>query len=320
MPRTSRLFTTIALLSLTGAALLLGGRWSLASPLPPVAHPPVRPPVLPGPEPRIQPRLDVAFVVDTTGSMADEIAVVKHKISDMAQALLGGQPRPDVRFALVCFRDRGDTYVTQTFPFTRDIASLHATIATVEADGGGDTPESVNEALHVALDTLDWSTDARVSRQIFLIGDAAPHRDYAQDYDYRVLATQAAKRRIAVDSISCSGMDAAGVDVWRHLAKTTNGRFEYLTYARDVRQADGSVKTYLEAGGDTYAPADEVTESEWRDAGAAGLLRDDKAEPVAPASVRGTPVGEKRNNLDAVMLQRLKERAVAEQGVTYEAD
>ncbi len=316
MPRAPRLSTTFLLIALTGVALVLGARWSFASAIPD----PVVPLPKPVPAPMVQPRLDVAFVLDTTGSMADEIAVVKAKISDIARGLQAGQPRPDVRFALVCYRDRGDAYITQSFPFTRDIAALHQTVREVVADGGGDTPESVNAALHAAVADLDWDRAPHVSKQIFLIGDAGPHTDYAQDYDYREVARAAAAQHIAIDSISCSGMDGFGTSVWQEVAKATNGRFEYLTYARDMVQADGSVKTYLEAGDRMYEPADEVSERDWRKSGAAGLLGMDKAAPVAPAAIGGTQRGEVRNNLDDVMLERLKSRAVEEQGVAYDED
>ncbi|HEY4771014.1 MAG TPA: VWA domain-containing protein, partial [Myxococcales bacterium] len=67
------------------------------------------------------PRIDVAFALDTTGSMGDEIDVVKEKIVDIARNVSAGQPRPDVRFGIVAFRDRGDAYVTKAFPFSREI-------------------------------------------------------------------------------------------------------------------------------------------------------------------------------------------------------
>ena len=319
MSRTPRLSTTFLLIALTGGALFLGVRLTAASPLPgPLpGHAPVPVPIRP---PHSHPRLDVAFVLDTTGSMADEIAVVKTKIADIARGLQAGQPRPDVRFALVCFRDRGDDYVTQTFGFTRNVQTLQRLLNKIDASGGGDTPESVNEALHVAVNDLAWDEAAGVSRQIFLIGDAGPHMDYGQDYDYAQVAKRAGNRGIAIDSISCSGMDGFGVGVWQQVASATNGRFEYLTYARDMVQADGSTTTYFSAGDRVYAPTEEVSETEWKKSGVSGLLSASKARAVSPASVPGRQDGEMRNNLDDVMLERLKSRAVEEQGVTYHED
>src|SRR5438105_8082108 len=73
------------------------------------------------------PRMDVAFALDTTGSMGDEIDVVKEKIVQIARNVSAGQPRPDVRFGIVAFRDRGDAYVTKAFPFSREIADVQKT-------------------------------------------------------------------------------------------------------------------------------------------------------------------------------------------------
>ena len=315
MSRNPRLITTLALLMLVAGTLVIGARWSLASP---IELPAPMPRPQPHPHPHLHtPRLDVAFVVDTTGSMADEIAVVKAKILEMAAALRAGQPQPDVRFALVCYRDRGDTYVTQVFPFTRDIQTLHGLVGSVRADGGGDSPESVNEALHVAVDALEWDADPRVSRQIFLIGDAGPHMDYGQDFDYRQVARAASERRITIDAISCSGMDPFGISVFQHVTKATNGRFEYLTYAREMQQVDGSVTRYLESGGRTFAADKSVDEEAWREAGAGGLVSESRASEVAPADVKGRQVGGVKNNLDSVMINRLKARAVKDQGVVY---
>ena len=59
------------------------------------------------------PRIDVVFLLDATGSMGDEIAVIKEKMREMISAIALGEPSPDVRFGIVAYRDRGDEYVTR---------------------------------------------------------------------------------------------------------------------------------------------------------------------------------------------------------------
>src|SRR5438045_3253196 len=71
-----------------------------------------------------RPRLDVVFAIDTTGSMGDEIDVVKGKLRSMVSEIARGNPRPDVRFGLVAYRDRGDAYVTRPTALTRDIDAV----------------------------------------------------------------------------------------------------------------------------------------------------------------------------------------------------
>ena len=85
---------------------------------------------------------------------------------------------------LVAYRDIGDDYVTKTFDLTTDIQDLYANLLELRARGGGDWPESVNEALHVGVTKLSWTQGPEICRIMFLVGDAPPHMDYAQDTKY----------------------------------------------------------------------------------------------------------------------------------------
>src|SRR5439155_23075745 len=99
------------------------------------------------PKPRVLSarRIDLGFILDTTGSMAEEIAAVKATLVRVAREVDGENFR--VRIGLVEYRDRGDEFVTRVRPLTADVSRLERAIADVQAGGGGDTPESVNEAL-----------------------------------------------------------------------------------------------------------------------------------------------------------------------------
>jgi hypothetical protein len=71
-----------------------------------------------------RPRVEVAFVLDTTGSMGGLIEGAKRKIWLVARRIGEGQPRPDLRIALVAYRDRGDQYVTRVHDFTGDMDAV----------------------------------------------------------------------------------------------------------------------------------------------------------------------------------------------------
>jgi hypothetical protein len=101
---------------------------------------------------------------------------------------------------------------------------------TGETEGGGDYPESLNEALHRAIHAPEWRGEDSV-QLIFLVADAPPHLDYAQDYDYAAEMVQAAERGIKVFPIASSGLDDQGEYVFRQIAQFTQGRFVFLTYA-----------------------------------------------------------------------------------------
>lgn len=164
--------------------------------------------------------VDVAFILDTTGSMGEEIAAMKSTLRQVVSRL--SQERTSVRLALVEFRDRGDSYVTRVHGFTSNAHGFATELSTVTAGGGGDTPESVNEALHTAMTKLAWS-DASIGRFAFLIGDAPPHMDYEDDVDYTRAARQASQRGIQIFTVAASGMDTLGQIVWRQVAQYTGG-------------------------------------------------------------------------------------------------
>lgn len=171
-----------------------------------------------------RPTVEVAFVLDTTGSMGGLIEGAKRKIWSIATTIADSNPDADIRMGLVAYRDIGDEYVTKTFGLTTDIQDLYANLLELKARGGGDWPESVNEALDVAVNKLQWTADGDVRRIIFLVGDAPPHMDYAQDTKYP--ATLAAARRKAIIVNAVLAGDARDTErVWRDIAQNGNGRF-----------------------------------------------------------------------------------------------
>jgi Mg-chelatase subunit ChlD len=102
-----------------------------------------------------KPQVDVVFVLDTTGSMSGLIQTAKDKIWSIASTMASAQPTPEIRVGLVAFRDRGDQYVTRVVDLSSDLDSVYATLMEFQADGGGDTPESVNRALYDAPHVLE---------------------------------------------------------------------------------------------------------------------------------------------------------------------
>ena len=89
--------------------------------------------------------LDVAFVIDATGSMTDEIEYVKAEVADIAAKVQESSGNESLRFALIVYRDQGDAYVTRATDFT-GLDELQASLDQQSADGGGDYPEAMDEA------------------------------------------------------------------------------------------------------------------------------------------------------------------------------
>src|SRR5258706_9020955 len=110
----------------------------------------------PQPKPA-RPRMEVCFVLDTTGSMSGLIEGAKQKIWFIANEMISAKPTPDLRLGLIGYRDRGDEYVVKSFDLTNDIDAVYGHLRAFVAAGGGDTPESVNEAVNEAVTKMDWS-------------------------------------------------------------------------------------------------------------------------------------------------------------------
>ena len=114
-----------------------------------------------------KPAVEVAFVLDTTGSMGGLIEGAKRKIWSIATSILDNNPDAEIRMGLVAYRDIGDDYVTKTFELTTDIQDLYAKLLELQARGGGDWPESVNEALFVGVNKLSWTSGPETCRILF---------------------------------------------------------------------------------------------------------------------------------------------------------
>lgn len=186
-------------------------------------------------------QLDVLFLLDATGSMADEIDQLKENILSISAQIEALPGRPDVRFGMVTYRDRGDDYITRTYDFTANVNAFQQDLRDVYAGGGGDTPESLNEGLHDAIWDVSWRVDNTVSL-IFLVADAPPHLDYAQDYAYDAEAIHAASLGIKILPISSEMPDefyqSQAEYVFRQLGVFTGGSFIFLTYD-SMPQSDG---------------------------------------------------------------------------------
>jgi len=173
------------------------------------------------------PKIDVCFVLDTTGSMGGMIESAKQKIWYIANQIVSANNRPDVRFCVIGYRDRGDRYVTDYHPLTRDIDSIYKTLSSYKAQGGGDSPESVNQALYEAVTKPDWRQSNNALKIIYLVGDAPPHMNYANDVPYFKSVKLASQKGVFINTIQC-GNDLATRRIWNQIASTANGDFSMI--------------------------------------------------------------------------------------------
>jgi hypothetical protein len=162
--------------------------------------------------------IDLAFVLDTTGSMSEEIDAVKATIKMVAEKLSTDQT--DVRIGLVEYKDRGDELVTKAYPFSSNLSAFSQQVSGIAASGGGDLPEDMQKGVQDAIEKLSWRSDA-VSRMVVVIADAPPHLDYQDEKSFADSAKLAASKGIKLFTVSASGMNDTGQIVMRQMAQFT---------------------------------------------------------------------------------------------------
>jgi uncharacterized protein YegL len=149
----------------------------------------------PGPRRHARP-VEVLFLLDTTGSMGDEIDQLKTTIDSVVQRLNDLPGTGEVRLAMTLYRDEYDAFATANYDFTNNIESFRKALAQVSADGGGDTPEALDEAFADALAKPHWSAPGKAIQLVFLVADAPPHVDRHVQVPYTTSMIEAASRGI----------------------------------------------------------------------------------------------------------------------------
>ena len=172
--------------------------------------------------------VDVVFVFDVTGSMGDELRYLQEEMKDVISRAKDATGGLNIRTGAVVYRDHGDEYITRISRLTSDIKTTQAFIDKQEANGGGDYPEAVPEALMAALNSSGWDANAR-ARIAFLILDAPCHKDSATLALLHDQILNAAAVGVRIVPVVCSGLDKSGELLLRAMALATNGTSFFLT-------------------------------------------------------------------------------------------
>lgn len=169
-------------------------------------------------------KLDLMLVVDTTGSMGDEIRYLQAEMRSIIGAIAAKHRDLDIRVGFVFYRDLRDDYVTRTVGFDRDIGRIQGALARQQANGGGDYPEAMDQALIRAVGQ-DWRADA--VKSLLLVADAPPHDDrFARTWQ----AAEAARaKRIHITPVAASGVADKAEYAMRAMAAATQSRYLFLT-------------------------------------------------------------------------------------------
>lgn len=172
--------------------------------------------------------LDLMFVIDTTGSMGDEIRYLKAEIKNVIENI--NIEQKNVRLGLLFYRDEGDVYVTKLSDFTTDIAYQVDFISNQSANGGGDYPEAVDQALDEAINKASWSNENTESTKILIhVLDAPPHYTKTNLQLFSKSIITAAEKGIRIIPVASSGIDKWTEFLLRTEALMTGGTYTYIT-------------------------------------------------------------------------------------------
>lgn len=172
-------------------------------------------------------KADIAFIVDATGSMGDEIRFL---ISDLNYIIDHASSGNNIalRTAALFYRDLQDEYITRYDDFSDNVSTTQEFVAKQKAGGGGDYPEAVDYALEASLQKLSWNESAR-ARIAFLILDApAHHKDNVIESLQKSIALFA-QNGIKIIPVAASGVDKDTEFMLRFFELATGGTYVFLT-------------------------------------------------------------------------------------------
>src|SRR4029078_5904121 len=102
--------------------------------------------------------------------------------------------------------------------------------------GGGGAADRAARALHEAVHKMSWSPQTNTSvRLIYLVGDAPPHLDYQDGFDYVRPSRAAAAKGISIHAIRC-GTDPETATYWRRIASLGHGEFLTIDQGGGLRE------------------------------------------------------------------------------------
>lgn len=169
--------------------------------------------------------IELMFVVDTTGSMSDEISFLKAEIDDVISKVKESNPNAQINIALLFYRDKGDEYVTRYYGFDNQIDKVQDFLCQQRSSGGGDFEEAVYQALGEACDK-NWSEEAS-TKLIIHVADAPSHDNEINEWSNNV--KRLTEKGIKIITVASSGINKKTEYFFRSQSMISGGAYVYLT-------------------------------------------------------------------------------------------
>lgn len=174
--------------------------------------------------------LDMMIMLDTTGSMGDELEYIKAELKDMINRISTAAKVTDIRLSVNFYRDHGDDYTVRYYEFTENIDTCIEYLAKEYANGGGDYPEAVDEALINGVTEHAWREDA--VKVMFMVLDAPAHEESERqgvNNNLRNAVVSAASKGVRIVPVVASGANDDLECTMRKAAAVSGGKYIFLT-------------------------------------------------------------------------------------------
>ena len=179
--------------------------------------------------------IDLMFAIDATGSMADELRYIRAELESVIRRVKEklGDEEVILRISITLYRDYGDEFLVYSTEFTGNVEEIITFLRAQKAEGGGDWPEAVDQALRNAIRDHHWSPEAQ-SRFLFLVLDAPPHYNVNDLNLIRQMTREAAAKGIRIIPVASSGVSKETEFLLRMLGLHTGGTYVFLTDHSDI--------------------------------------------------------------------------------------
>ena len=174
----------------------------------------------------------IMFVIDATGSMGDEMRYIAAELTDVVSRVAEQADQVKIELALLFYRDHGDQEIFAYHDFevvteSKGLENQLAVLKAQRADGGGDYPEAVDEAMVMAVNK-DWGNE-NSTNLVFLVLDAPSHEEKDNIARCAEAVKGAAAKGIRICPVLCSGADTLCEYTTRMGALLTGGTSIFVT-------------------------------------------------------------------------------------------
>ena len=171
--------------------------------------------------------IDLVLVIDTTGSMADDIDPLIAALNSVGGKLNAQNTSVNVRVAFAEYGDEefegvSDDFMVHMLDFAPIDNGYFDQLRNIDPSGGGNESEMLAEGLFFAIDELSWSNTAQ-ARVMLVLADAPPHYP-SMGTSYTNAIQAAAESGIKIHTIGATGLNNQGEYILRQMAQYTGGK------------------------------------------------------------------------------------------------